>query len=410
VSGTRNNQVSRRAFLRTVGAGALAATASAGLARSAPVKGSPLLPSVAATPTPKPTWDSSFKNDIAAKSMGYVYAIAQNGSLVEAVGVALSRGPNEKTNPNQSWTPDTLSNLFSVSKAIAAVGFMTIVAQQGTSLLDQTFWPILANSGRFTDTPATGVDSITIRQLLTHYSGLGGDESALYTTSNGQANGGPPQPVDQWLMTFLQEPLASAPGSTYHYSNQNFTVIQVLTEILAGAPANSYAQWIKDTVFTPMGIDTTGEITDVRSPDNQVLYYSGPDDTRPGHLQAAVPLIAAGGWLGTANGVLKFLLGLRANTVLDAPTTQMMFTQQIGWFSDSSIFGSYFHKTGGGTNYTDQAHTLPSQQLHSAVAVLPGGFDAVLMANSPIPGLMPVASNLVGAITNAFGAPPPLRD
>ena len=43
-----------------------------------------------------------------------------------------------------------------------------------------------------------------------------------------------------------------------------------------------------------------------------------------GRLMPPVPLMAAGGWLATPNGLLKFLAALRSNALLDPPTTQMV--------------------------------------------------------------------------------------
>jgi CubicO group peptidase (beta-lactamase class C family) len=397
-------RLSRRSFVQSLGAGALVAGAAA-TTRFLPASGqAPARPTGGqsqSSGTPLPQWDSTFRSALGTQAMGYVWAVAQNGRPVAGAGVNLSRSANEATNPGQSWTLDTLVNIYSASKAISAVGFIGLVAQQGAQLLDQPFWPILANSGRFAGTPATGVETITIRQLLTHYSGFNLDAFAELFTPSGQS-------VDQFLMQFLEQPLANKPGSTYGYNNQNFTVIQVLYEILSGASAGAYTQLIKDNVLTPMGIDTTQELTDTRDPSNEALGYSGPTDTRPGRLEAPVPLMAAGGWLGTANGVLKFLLGLRANAVLDAPTTQMMYTQQLGWFADSSPYGSYYHKTGGEWDYTDAAHTQPPQETHAGIAVLPDGYDAVLLVNSAAG--TPRTLSAVELIAKASGAPAPLRD
>ena len=84
-------------------------------------------------------------------------------------------------------------------------------------------------------------------------SGLVGQEKTLFLP-NGET-------IDAFLSQYLQQSLGSKPGTTYNYFNQNFTVLQVLHEILSGGNAGSHTQLIKDNVLTAMGLDATHEVT-----------------------------------------------------------------------------------------------------------------------------------------------------
>lgn len=168
----------------------------------------------------------------------------------------------------------------------------------------------------------------------------------------------------------------------------------MLYEILSGAAPGSYVQMVKDNVLTPMGIDTTREVTDLLDRDHEAATYSGSDDTLPGWIWAQMQCMGPGGWLGTANGILKFLIGLRGSSVLQPQTAEMMFSQQLGWYQGDSPFGPYYHHNGA-------LHTgaTPSQELHTGAVHFPSGYGAVLFVNSP--------AKPIQLMAQAFGASPP---
>lgn len=163
---------SRRSFLRNAGAAALAAGLTARARRTASAHSESLGARDQTTSGPSPQWEQAYRSALAPSAMGFAFAVAQNGQPATAAGVNLARSASEPKNPGQPWTPDTLFNIASVSKTITAVALMTLVQQQGSQLLDTPFWAILTGSSRFSGMPGAGVDSVTVRQLLTMHSGL----------------------------------------------------------------------------------------------------------------------------------------------------------------------------------------------------------------------------------------------
>jgi hypothetical protein len=85
-----------------------------------------------------------------------------------------------------------------------------------------------------------------------------------------------------------------------------------------------------------------------------------------------------GGWRGTANGVLKFLVGLRGGSLLEPELVDTMFTQQLGWYRAQSRYGPYYHHNGGLFSGAQ-----PAQEVHTGAIHFPFGYDAVLFINSP---------------------------
>ena len=124
-----------------------------------------------------------------------------------------------------------------------------------------------------------------------------------------------------------------------------------------------------------MGIEE-GEITAVPAPVTEALCYRGAHDTRPGYAWPAMQCIGPGGWLATARGLLKFLVGVRGHAVLDEVTTRLMLRGKLGWYEGRTRFGPYYHHNGG-------LFTGAGQQLHTGAVHFPAGYDAVLLINSP---------------------------
>jgi CubicO group peptidase (beta-lactamase class C family) len=320
------------------------------------------------TGLPAPRWEASYDRALGGRAMGYAYAVARDGRLIAGDGAGFARSTFEPHNPAQPWTIDTLSNIASVSKPITALAIMSQVQGRGVELLDTPIWPILAGSGRFSGTAGVGVDRVTVRQLLTQRSGLIRDGTLNPQTTT----------VDEFVAEYLRQDVVAVPGSTYRYSNTNFTILQVIYEILAGGPPGSYARLVQDTLLAPLGVDVAQDaITPTPSHDIEALDYSDVDDTRPGQYWRSIPCVGASGWLATARGLLQFLIGLRTFALLGPQTTEMMFAERLGWYPGTSEFGTYYHHNSGLFN-----GKTPRQELHTGVVHFPHGYDAVLLVNS----------------------------
>ena len=163
---------------------------------------------------------------------------------------------------------DTIFDLASLTKVIATTTAVMQLVEQGKLRLDAPvvdYWPGFAeknpsNSGAAADTasanagsadtalantePANTKAAITVRELLTHYSGLrpdlpGGDWSG-YATALG--------------MIAAERP-RTPPGSAYAYSDINFEVLGELVRRVSGQPLDVYCQ---QHIFGPLGMHDTG--------------------------------------------------------------------------------------------------------------------------------------------------------
>lgn len=86
--------------------------------------------------------------------------------------------------------------------------------------------------------------NITIRQLLTHTSGLDHQYAAEGITNREEA-----------IVAILNVALMAPPGERYAYSNDGFSLLAILAEIVAG---ESFEELMRSRIFEPSGLEQTG--------------------------------------------------------------------------------------------------------------------------------------------------------
>lgn len=137
---------------------------------------------------------------------------------------------------------DTLFDLASVTKVIATTTAVMQLVEKKTLELDDpaaVYWPEFGSNGKA---------GITIRHLLTHYSGLRPDLDLKSKWSG----------YDAAIGMLLSESPSCAPGSSFIYSDINFLVLGELVRRVSGLSLDEYCQknifgplGMKDTVFRP---------------------------------------------------------------------------------------------------------------------------------------------------------------
>lgn len=136
-------------------------------------------------------------------------------------------------------TTDTIFDLASVTKVIATTTAVMQLVEHGQLQLDDPiakYWPEFA---------ANGKAQITVRQALTHYTGLRPD-LPLGGNWTGYRNA---------LEMIAAEQPQRAPGSAYEYSDINFEILGELVRRVAGQQLDLYCQ---THIFAPLGMRDTG--------------------------------------------------------------------------------------------------------------------------------------------------------
>ncbi|HEX7188818.1 MAG TPA: serine hydrolase [Actinomycetes bacterium] len=175
---------------------------------------------------------------------GAVVLAAHDGTVVthEAVGDALRYADGEGTElPADQQVPmrrDSIFDLASVSKLFTSIAVLQQV-ERGALDLDATvasYIPAFATQGKGT---------VTVRQLLTHTSGLPA-WIPLYS--------GWPTPEERIAAVYGVKPLAP-PGTRYVYSDLNMITLGKLVELAAGTPLDVA---VRDGITAPLGMSDTG--------------------------------------------------------------------------------------------------------------------------------------------------------
>jgi SSS family transporter len=179
-------------------------------------------------------------NAIAAKKLpGAVVLIGHDGRI--AFEQAYGKRSLEPT--VEPMTEDTIFDMASLSKCLStAVAVMQLYEQHKISFDD----PVAKYLPAFA---ANGKQNVTIRELLTHYSGLPPDIN-LKDSPWGLAA----PDKTEGIRRALDSPLVTTPGTHFEYSDINFITLGALVEKLSGETLNAYA---KKHIFAPLGMTET---------------------------------------------------------------------------------------------------------------------------------------------------------
>ena len=165
---------------------------------------------------------------------GAVVIVGHDGKVVyrEAFGMRSLKPTEER------MTADTIFDMASLTKCLATATAVMQLYQEGKIGLNDPVAKYLP------DFAANGKQDITIRQLLTHYSGLPPDLDLLESWQ-GKEEG--------YRRAFAMAPMHPA-GERFVYSDINFIVLGALVEKLSGETLDAYAL---RHIYTPLGMTHT---------------------------------------------------------------------------------------------------------------------------------------------------------
>ncbi|MFZ1134777.1 MAG: exo-beta-N-acetylmuramidase NamZ domain-containing protein [Candidatus Korobacteraceae bacterium] len=179
--------------------------------------------------------DAVVKNAISKGHVpGAVVIVGHSGKVIyrKAFG-------NRSLEPTlEPMTLDTVFDMASLTKVIATTGSIMRMVQIGEIKLNDPVARYIPEFGQ------NGKQDITIRELLTHYSGLRPDLD-LKPEWMGQA--------EAFRLANAEKPIYP-PGSTFVYSDINFVVLGELVQRVSGLTLNRYAETF---IFAPLGMTNT---------------------------------------------------------------------------------------------------------------------------------------------------------
>lgn len=167
---------------------------------------------------------------------GAALMVLQNGRLVISKGYGVS---DLKTRENIS--PDTHFRMASVSKQFTAMCILLLQKQDKLSITDAAskYLPTLPGCAR----------DVTIRQLMTHTSGIMDYESLIAESQKTQVSD-----ADVLSLISKTDSLYFTPGTQFKYSNTGFCLLTQIIEKVSGIP---YPEFIEKNIFLPLRMKNT---------------------------------------------------------------------------------------------------------------------------------------------------------
>lgn len=211
-------------------------------------------------------------------------------------------------------TIDTLFPIGSISKQFCAVAVF-MLKEKGLLRLDDTL------SEYFPE--YTAAKDITVYQLLTMRSGIRDFQEGAFreffpsTDCTQEEN---QQLILEWL---CNKELLFNPGASYKYSNTNILLLSMIIEQVTG---ETYEDYLKDNIFTPLGMNHTGFYEElVNHPDLcENKYPDIPDIILPTDTKGCFQ--GSGDLVSNAKDMDKWLTSLRECTLISEDSMKEMTT------------------------------------------------------------------------------------
>jgi CubicO group peptidase (beta-lactamase class C family) len=313
------------------------------------------------TDMPPPGLAAAFHDTLDGHAVGYSWAIARAGELQASGGFGYAIAPWEASLPTVNMGYGSRLHLASASKPFTAVAVLNALESHLGYDLDTPFLDVI---GHLFTNEASGLDQVTIRDLLQHKSGMQPDQHC------GNADDTDMLAI---LQTAVSRPMVRARGgATAHYSNQNYCLLRLVVEEIANT---DYVTYVQQQVLAPMGI-TGPSCTPNMHPTSQMPNYALDQTSGAGwfNLTDYAGYCGAYGWHAGADDVASLFAGLRSNTVLNQTSRNAMF---------SELLGVWEYPTNGGTaRGHNGGWTSGGQGLSTIVMQLPDGIDAALLINT----------------------------
>lgn len=160
--------------------------------------------------------------------------LERGGEIVLARGYGLA--DRERRTPMTEHTPVYVA---SVSKMFIAAAVLKLVDAGRLSLEDRL--------GSVLEGTPQDKREITLHLLMTHHSGLGGEDLEIDGISR-----------REFVRLVLSRPLGSTPGTAYEYSNDGYGLLAAIVEQVSGRP---FAEFVRMELFEPAGMHDTVWIT-----------------------------------------------------------------------------------------------------------------------------------------------------
>jgi len=303
--------------------------------------------------------DALFKSQYKARDPGATVIVVKNGKtlLRRAYGAA-------DIDAKTPLTPGTVLRLGSITKQFTAAAIL-LLADEGKLAVND---PI---TRFFPDYPTQG-KVITVEHLLTHTSGI-----VSYTSKSNYGNNMAKDfTVAQMIDGFKNDPLEFEPGTKFAYNNSGYFLLGAIIEKVSGM---SYASFLEQRIFTPLGMKDTAFEGFERSRAPRAAGYSAKEKGfGPTAALSMTQPYAAGSLVSTVDDLARWDAAITSGKLLKPASWKLAFTPYklspekstdygYGW-GVGTLQGAPLIDHGGGINgFRTFALRLPEQKVFVAV-------------------------------------------
>jgi len=199
----------------------------------------------------------------------------------------------------------------SVQKSMTAAAVLQLV-EQGKINLDaeiQTYVPYFPKKKY----------PITVRQLLYHLGGI-----PHYVNRDVEQHFKEHKTTREAIAVFENFDLVAEPGTKFSYSSYGYNLLGAAIE---GASKQSYADYMREHIWQPLGMNDTRMDDPLALIPNRVRGYQIiNDELKNSELIDVSSRFAAGGTRGTVVDLLKFMKGLNDGKLLSSKSVDLMYS------------------------------------------------------------------------------------
>ncbi len=287
---------------------------------------------------------------------GAALAIVKNGSVVFKKGYGVADLYSKR--PITSFTN---FNICSMTKQFTAYGVLQL-QHEGRLSLDDTL------SRFFPDFALRVAGSVTVRQLLTHSSGIVDHYSFVDKTLYKEF-------WDKDVLTAVRsvDSLYFTPGSRYRYSNTAFCLLSLIIEKLSG---KTYPTYICDNIFAPLNIKRSSVIQpDFKISDRALGYECEKDSFKISDAKESLffSTMGDGGVYTSIDDYLLWIVAIQQKKALNPSLVQEAQSAQFpidsvrnlsygyGWFVAGSGDAKLVYHAGSNGGFRTIVLTKPAE-------------------------------------------------
>ncbi len=229
-------------------------------------------------------------------------------------------------------TPETNYRLASVTKQFTAAAILLLI-QDGKLTLDDPLKKWLPSL-------PSAVDSVSITDLLTHTSGIIDYEDVIPAGTVAQL-----RDADVLRLLEAQDSVYFKRGASYRYSNSGYALLALIVERASG---KSFAAFLRDRIFVPLGMNHTVAYEEGTSTvSNRALGYTMKDGVWTRKDQSTTSAVLGdGGIYSSIDDLAKWDAALYDSRLLSDYSRRLAFTPHTATDQTDVKYGFGWQITG----------------------------------------------------------------